>query len=185
MLRASYIFGSSRFCRANSAGRSGPFQIVTMPQATAAIGTARTAPTMPPTMVPAVRAMSTTSGCSDSERAMTTGCRKFPSSWLTSDHDDDDDDGAATGPFATRATRAARIPATVAPTRGTKAERNTITDERKREGHTEGEEPDADADGVDEGHGRRAADVPAERRHRLLADALGTLELLAGEGALA
>ena len=52
-------------------------------QATAVIGTARMAPKIPPTMVPTVRARSTTIACRLRVRPITTGWRRSPSIWLT------------------------------------------------------------------------------------------------------
>ena len=95
-------------------------------QPTAVIGTARMAPKIPPTMVPTVRASSTTIACRLRVRPITTGWRRSPSIWLTTTTTPATI-RAVHGPLVTSATRSARIPAAVAPTIGTNPPMNTMT----------------------------------------------------------
>ncbi|KQS17085.1 hypothetical protein ASG05_05945 [Frigoribacterium sp. Leaf186] len=97
-----------------------------MPQTTAMSGTAMTAPTTPPRIVPAVSATRMTRPCNCSVRPMSTGCSRLPSSWFTTTTTATTA-RAVPGPLATSATRAARMPAAVAPTSGMNAVRNTTT----------------------------------------------------------
>ena len=77
--------------------------------------------------------MRMTSGWSFSDCAITTGCSRSPSSWFTA-MTIATTMSATTGPFATSATSAARMPATVAPTSGMNAVRNTMTESGRASG---------------------------------------------------
>ena len=94
-------------------------------QATAANGTARKVPTMPPRIVPAVKASKMTSSCSRSDLPSTIGARRLPSNWLTATTTATTM-SAVTRSFVTSATRAATMPATVAPTIGMNAPTKTM-----------------------------------------------------------
>src|SRR5665811_1403998 len=95
-------------------------------QATPIRGTAMTAPRMPATSVPAVTPSAITTGCSETCRPITIGCRTCPSNWPINAIPAPTRI-ALTGPLAASATTMAMTIANGAPTSGMNAPMNTST----------------------------------------------------------
>src|SRR5690606_37808468 len=144
---------SSNSSRTGSGTGSLPLRYLIAVLATAMIGTASSAPTMPPASVPVATASSTATGCSLSARLISSGCSRWPSTCCTASTISSMTT-ARTSPPSTSATATATAPLIRAPMIGMNAPTNTRI-------------PSGMASGTPSSHAPRPMPMPSTKATRI------------------